>query len=158
MVSKLYLAGWTQMAIAAELNVNQSTISRCLKKLTQRWLEESKINFDEAKAKELARINRLENEYWDAWQKSCEDYKEQEIQSNEKSESKTIGKVAKTQKQNGDPRFLEGVRNCIEMRCKLLGLNAPTKLNHTLTGDPDSPIPILVLKNVSMDDLCPGGS
>ncbi len=136
----MYLAGRSQLDIATELNISRSTVSRDLKWLTEQWLTESRVDFDEARARELARINRLELEYWDAWQKSCEDYKEQEIQSSEKPDSKVLVKVAKTQKQNGEPRFLDGVQWCIEQRCKLLGLHHKERLAVELTGENGGPI------------------
>jgi len=152
-VSSMYLAGRSQLDIATELNISQSTVSRDLKWLTQLWMKDAQANFDEARARELARINRLELEYWDAWQKSCEDYKEQEIQSSEKPDSKVLVKVAKTQKQNGDPRFLEGVRSCIDMRCRLLGLNK-TPVDKLIDHSKNKPIPILMLNGVSLDEIC----
>lgn len=126
-ISGLYLQGWIQADIADEVGVDQSTISRDLKTLQQEWLDSTLVNFDEAKAKELAKIDHLECEYWSAWQRSQEDAESEttkmvEVQSGKRLEAQTQRKG-----QAGDPRFLTGVQWCIEQRCKVLGIYAAVK-------------------------------
>lgn len=126
-ISDLYLQGLLQSEIAEQLEVGQATVSRDLKALRDEWLEDSKANFDEAKSRELAKIDRLEREYWQAWGHSCKDA---ETLRQEGDPKQPPTKVVKTSKgQAGDPRFLQGVQWCIERRCKILGVDAPQKLN-----------------------------
>ena len=127
-IADLYLKGWLQADIAAELGVSQPTVSLDLKALHKTWLKSALIDFDAAKSKELAKIDRLEQEYWEAWQRSCEDA--ETIRREATAEKQ--GKVTKTLKgQAGDPRFLQGVQWCIEKRCKILGVDAPQRLEHS---------------------------
>ena len=42
--------------------------------------------------------------------------------------------------QAGDPRFLAGVQWCIERRCKIIGIDAPTKSE--LTGAGGKPLTV----------------
>jgi hypothetical protein len=127
-MADLYLQGWLQVDIAQELGINQSTVSRDLKALHKEWLHSALLDYDEAKAQELAKIDRLEREYWRAWERSCEDAE------TIRQEGPPAGpeKLVTTAKgQAGDPRFLTGVQWCIEKRCKVLGLDAPSKLDVT---------------------------
>jgi len=130
-IATLYLRGKLQTEIAEELGINQSTVSRDLKALQKEWLEDTKIDFDKAKAREIAKIDNLERIYHVAWIRSCEDAetirkKKAEVAGVERKEIVTTAKG-----QVGDPRFLTGVQWCIERRCKVLGIDAPTKIAPT---------------------------
>ncbi len=139
----LYLQGWLQSDIADELGINQSTVSRDLKALHAKWLASALVDFDEAKAKELAKVDRLEREYWRGWLRSCEDA---ETLRQEGSKGDGIGKIVKTAKgQAGDPRFLAGVQWCIDKRCRILGIDAAIKMQHTgEDGEPLLPVDKIV--------------
>ena len=69
-VARLYLQGKTQTAIGKALGVTQQQICYDLKIVRKRWLDSSIRNFDEARAQELAKIDRVEAEFWAAWNRS----------------------------------------------------------------------------------------
>jgi hypothetical protein len=126
-VADLYLQGWIQADIADEVGVSQATVCRDLQALQASWLDSALTDFNEAKAQELAKVDRLEREYWQAWQRSCENA---ETLRQEGDPKQPPTKVVKTSKgQAGDPRFLQGVQWCIERRCKILGIDAPQKID-----------------------------
>jgi hypothetical protein len=88
---------------------------------------------------ELEKINVLELEYWNVWEKSKADRKKKSIKKKTTVASKSITDrklpVEETTEYNdtemvnmGDPRYLTGIQWCIEQRCKLLGIGAPTKV------------------------------
>jgi len=150
-ISDAYIQGKTQIQIAHELGMNQSTISRKLKKIREQWKENRLQNIDAFKDRELARIDRLELEYWEAWIRSCTTRTEKSIK---KKEGKGVEKESslKTYERDGNPSYLEGVERCIKLRMELLGLNEPIKLN--VAGDKGKPIPVLCLSgDASMDDI-----
>jgi hypothetical protein len=129
----LYLQGWLQADIAGFLGISQSTVSNDLKALQAEWLRSALLDFDEAKAREIAKIDRLEREYWAAWERSREDAETVRQEGSRKGEGgeglPPVDKVVKTRKgQAGDPRFLQGVQWCIDKRCKILGVDAPQKI------------------------------
>jgi len=126
-IADLYLQGKTQVDIGEKLGVSQATISRDLKALQREWLQSTLIEFDKAKAEELAKVDRLEREYWIAWERSCEDAETVKQRGVESGDKKSKEAVKITKGQAGDPRFLIGVQWCIERRCKILGLDAPEK-------------------------------
>ena len=130
-ITELYLRGKRQSEIAPLLNLSQGMISNDLKVIQRRWRESTTMNLDEAKAKELARLDELEREFWAAWEAS----KGERTQARqEKNNAGATVKASMTKEQrDGNPAFLTGVLNCIDRRCKLLGLDAPTKSELAVT-------------------------
>jgi len=121
-IARRYLQGETQAAIAADLVVTQQQVSYDLRILQKRWQKSALVNIDESKAKELAKVDHLEREYWAAWERSCQ---ETERTTNENS-ARDKAQIRR-QQPSGDPRFLAGVQWCINKRCEIMGLDAPTK-------------------------------
>ena len=131
-ISDLYLQGWLQTDIAKEVGIDQSTVSRDIAFLQEEWQKSSLIDIDAKKAEELAKVDRLEREYWKAWDESCK--AEETLRQEGVAIDKTVTpkKVVKTSKgQAGDPRFLTGIQWCINKRCEIIGIDAPKKLEHT---------------------------
>ena len=127
-IAKLYLMGQTQAAIGRQFGVSQPQICYDLKIVRTRWLESSIRNFDDAKAEELAKIDRVEAEFWAAWDRS---QKIKQVTSTKRKEPKDASTEVGVRKeeQAGDPRFLDGVLKCIQKRCEILSLDAPSKLS-----------------------------
>jgi hypothetical protein len=128
----LYLQGWLQADIAGFLGISQSTVSNDLKALQAEWLRSALLDFDEAKAREIAKVDRLEREYWAAWERSCEDAettKQRGAPGEEPGKIKTASVERTVKGQAGDPRFLQGVQWCIDRRCKILGVDAAQRAN-----------------------------
>jgi hypothetical protein len=137
-VAEMYLRGEYQSEIAAKLNVDQATVSRDLTELRKEWLDRSINHIDQKKAIELAKLDKLEVTYWEAWersQKNAETTIERETVKGTFEEHKTEGR-------DGNPAFLEGVLKCINKRCELLGLDAPKRTDLTTNGK-DLPAPMV---------------
>jgi predicted transcriptional regulator len=139
-ISELYLRGVGQIEIAEKIGVTQATISNDLKEIQRRWVERSTRNFDEARAEELAKIDEMELEYRDAWQRST-DYVV-------KKKGDVVALIA-SDKRNpfGNDAAMKGRQWCIDRRCKLLGLDAPTRTE--LSTKDDKPI---IIRLVNDDD------
>jgi DNA-binding transcriptional ArsR family regulator len=134
-IASLYLKGELQGDIAESLGLSQSTVSRALKSLQQDWRSSALIDINEAKARELAKIDALEMEYWTAWKRSQEDA-ESEItkmqgtppkQGDQNPAPAKLETQKKREGQSGNPAFLRGVEWCINKRCEIIGVNAPVK-------------------------------
>jgi hypothetical protein len=124
-VSRLRLQGLTQAEIALRLGVSQQQISRDLKRIARQWRAESDRSVRDLIAIELARLDQVESDSWDAWERSCQP-------ATKRTEARGGGRVTETTVQRvGDPRFLDKVLECIEHRCGLIGLDAPTEHEHT---------------------------
>lgn len=135
----MYLSGHTQAQIAEQLNLSQAQVSRDLKEVQRQWREQTTLNIDEAKQRELERIDVLERTYWEAWRHSREERTKTRTSSKGQDKSASIEKESLT----GNPAYLAGVQWCIEQRCKLLGLNAPTRTE--VTGKDGSPVEQVIL-------------
>jgi len=146
-IADLYLQGWTQGRIAQHLSedeernysLTRQQIGYDLKKIQAAWRESSLIDIDEAKAKELAKVDRLEREYWDAWERSCLDAETKRLEGTlvpGEDQGKPTKQILTRKGQAGDPRFLSGVQWCIERRCKIIGVDAPSKQDLTTGGRP----------------------
>jgi len=126
-VGELYLKGWGQAEIANELKVRQSTISLDIKKINEAWRESTIRDFDDLRELELAKLNKVEREAWDGFERSKQPH-----------QSATTDGQAGTQKarrtvrhQNGDPKYLSVILECNKARRELLGLDAPIKVAPT---------------------------
>lgn len=115
---------------------SRSAVDKAISEAISQWQTDKAAFIDHQKAIELAKINNLENEYWEAWRRSC---KHQQTINREKTpvkkeaddQSKTVFSISKItdskRKTTGDSKFLEGVQWCVEMRCKILGIEAVPK-------------------------------
>jgi hypothetical protein len=142
----MYLRGRLQAEIAEELGIAQSTVSRDLKALHEEWRQSALIDINEAKARELARIDELERTYWAAWERSREDAESEAKKAIDSADGKRYEVQTQRKGQAGDPRFLQGVQWCIERRCKILGIDAPTRAE--LTGKGGGPLSLQIVEQI----------
>jgi hypothetical protein len=118
-------------------NLSVSSIGYDMRVIQKEWVETYLQDINVAKAKELARIDRVEKAAWIAWEESKKALTKTE---KEKVENEQIGKSgeayqkhrkvrAKTteQESNADKEFIKVVQWCVETRCKILGINAPQR-------------------------------
>jgi hypothetical protein len=135
LIASLYLKGEYQSDIAAQVGISQGQVSKELAVLQADWRASTLIDINEAKARELAKIDALELVYWQAWERSQLDA-ESEITKMQgtppkPNEQNPVPAKMETQKrregQSGNPAFLKGVEWCINKRCEIIGVNAPVK-------------------------------
>lgn len=124
-IAALYLKGKRQSDIAAELDLSQMVISRDLAEIHERWRESTLVSINEAKHRELARIDELERTYWDAWQRSIGE----RVKTRTEKSADSVAKASVEKEQLvGNATFLTGVQWCIEQRCKIFGIYEATKI------------------------------
>jgi hypothetical protein len=133
-VAGMYLQGITQWEIGRQLGVTQQCIAKDVRALEKEWIASAVVDIDSAKAKELARIDRLERVAWSAWRRSCQRKEKattrMERKLNEDTQkAKTVTSKA-TELRDGNPEYLKRVEWCITKRCELLKLNPPQRLEH----------------------------
>lgn len=147
--ARMYMQGYNQYDIMHHLNnrppdetmpdgyvpVTQQTISNDLDTIFKRWQESQVFDFHQAKMEQLAKIDLMEREAWQAWERSKEEFVKQTTQTDsskvtqdEQGNPRALTRVTRLKEdRNGDPRYLEMVRKCVEMRIELLGLKAPDR-------------------------------
>ena len=155
LTSELYLKGWSYRDIRQEIedkynyNLSLTSIARYVESLVNEWRKHRVEKLDDLKTVELQRINKLEETYWDAWQRSMEGATKT-VEKQKAVPGKSVDKkgqmqdsmnVAHAEKMKsveeayGDPRFLHGIQWCISMRCKILGVEAPIEFKGTMTSE-----------------------
>ena len=107
--AKLVLQGVPQTEIARMFGVTPAQVSYDLKAIRKRWLEQTTFDLDQAKAQECAKIDNLERTYWMAYDSLVES-------GDGPSAFETSA-------------ILNGILNCINRRCRLLGLDEPVKVD-----------------------------
>jgi hypothetical protein len=130
-VSREYLKGRYQVDIAADLGISLATLKRDLTKVRKAWLNSALRDFDALKAEQLAKIDVIEAEAWAMWSRTCE----VQVRTSEQDipRGANPGRHIKTDRAQGtgDPRYLQTALQCVEKRCKVLGLYAPDKFAQT---------------------------
>jgi len=140
-VSELYLKGHFQKDIpmllqertSASYLLTQQMISRDLQKLREIWREEALDNINEMTIRELAKLDKLEQQYWLAWERSCQKSektitKARSIQWTDNDDVKkgtdpqVFERYIQQQERDGNKDFLDGVLKCIQQRCRILGI------------------------------------
>jgi hypothetical protein len=140
-VARLYLQGKYQSEIALAREVNQSQISRDLEELQQRWRESGLRDISLIINEQLAKIDFLEREASAAWERSKMDKEVSFSEKNDTSLSVVTDQSSASNKpaqvrtktyirregQTGNPSYFSTLQWCIDQRCKILGLLAPTR-------------------------------
>lgn len=152
-VAKLYLEGWRQVDLADKYGVSQSTISRDLEAIRQEWLESALINFNEAKARELARIDKLEREYWEQYDASKEEKVSTLTEKAKNADGERTKAQVRKEERLGDPRYLSGIQWCIEQRLKIFGVYEATKHQITVKTWQDDVIDLLQRGEIDPDEV-----
>lgn len=145
--ARLYLENKTHAEITEFINktrpysLNVRQISTDIQLIHKRWQESYLKDYDKIKARELARIDKLEMSYWEAWEKSKDKKTFEEMEkiedltgSGKKGDANSASfirtKVKKKEEgRDGNAAYLEGIRWCIEERAKIYGFHAPTTIN-----------------------------
>lgn len=133
-VAALYAKGYYQAEIARMLGISKFTVNRDLLSIQKEWSETRQDDLQQAKQQELAKLTQVEREAWQAWERSQQDavtVKRTEAAlevGDSKSDIDTIKTDTTITGQVGDARFLEQVLRVSERRCKILGLDAPAKV------------------------------
>lgn len=137
--------------------LSTKTVLTDKERLLREWKEERVSEYDDWVRIELKRIDELQNELWDAWEKSKRDYERKWSKQvgvpngvGEGGEEPTISTVKMEQQTEGvnacgDPRYLELIVKLDIERRKILGIYSPEKKE--LTGPNGKPLqapPIVV--------------
>lgn len=123
---------------AEQLGVSRPVVTKLMPDVYQFWRAEKLKNIDQLVMDELNRLDWVEREAREAWEKSKQQAETiiKEMAGEGKGGSKEAGRRSRvkviTTKPNGDPRFIEAMLKCGEARRKILGLDAPVKIDATI--------------------------
>lgn len=156
-VANMYLQGKSQRVIADVLDVSLGTINGDLKYLRQLWQQNASTNIDEIISRELAKLDNLEAQAWDSYQKSlvtiekAQGRRKSPPTKKDQPPRESESSFVKQFENAGDPRFLSIVENCIDRRCRILGIDAPGKVE--LTGKNGGPVEYQDKSNMAISAL-----
>ena len=115
-VMRLFLQGNTAPDIAEKEDIDVATACRDLRVIHDEWLARTHVKHDEYIARELALLDEIERQAWEAWNRSLSS---QETTQAEKSTRDEKTKLVR-KSQTGNSMYLRIIFHCIEKRCKLL--------------------------------------
>jgi DNA-binding CsgD family transcriptional regulator len=134
-IADLYATGWRQSDIAEHLGISTEKVNKSIVKIRQRWLESQTMDFAIRQAVELEKLDRLESELWEAWQKSKKGLKKKIssdiLRSSPRGDQTEKLSAMEEIDQPGEVKYLELIAKIVAQRCKILGLDAPTVIQHT---------------------------
>lgn len=134
-IAQLYFVRrWTQARIGDYFGITADAVSKRIKNMKKEWRNSKLENADIFVKQELLKLAKLEEEAWDAWYRSIgKSVSTKTIKGEDDSVSSTI---ITENELVGDPRFLQRLENISSIRAKLLGLNAPDRIevSNTLEG------------------------
>jgi len=117
-------------------NISHQTVGVDIKLILNQWKSQREDKIELYITIELAKIDKLECTYWEAWDKSKQDHQQKAAKIVKRASKSEIGGIlsheetsVKHQTEFGDPRFLQGIERCIQKRIDLLGLEAAKTLN-----------------------------
>jgi len=116
--TELYLQGFTMSDIADKLGLSIDMVKYDLAKVRQNWLEHARLDLNELKARELAKLDYLEQQLWTQWQES---QKPQNKVTEEESELKGACTKSEITKLSANPKYAEMILKIVERRSKMLG-------------------------------------
>jgi len=139
-ISKLYLQGYGVSRIAnyvnplVSYNVTPPTVHRHLKAILKTWYDEREADIDQRINTELLRLNEVEYQAWQAWHRSCKakvkktnkrkgspkTKKMEGGQDKEYIQADYVSETEQTEEMIGDPRFLDIIQKCVDMRLQWL--------------------------------------
>jgi len=146
-IAEYYLKGWSQTAIAEQLQIGQSIVCADLQLIRREWRSSTIRDFDLAQATELQKIDRIEREAWAAWEQSQKPAQSAVIQG--EGTDRPVRKSIRNQ--HGDARLLEVVLKCNVARRTMLALDPPMRIA-PVTPDGQEPYRLAVA-SLDMADL-----
>ncbi len=147
LIARWYLEGLNHYQIADRLSrlrgyeITRRQVEASVHDLYRRWRLSYLSDINTLKVRELARIDKLESEYWDAWEKSKRELEEEEstrvedVHGGEAERGSGLQSykrekvVRRRMERDPNDKFLQGVQWCIEKRCQIFGLNAAHTVN-----------------------------
>lgn len=131
----MYLRGESISNISLALALPPEEVRVDLRAIRKQWLQSALLDFAEAKARELAKLDEMERAAWAAFEQSK--FKKRQAQTaipgTPTRDNPTPPPIPQratlyTEDDAGDPRYLQLVLSCIDRRCKMLGLDAPVRV------------------------------
>lgn len=118
-IAALYLQGKTMREIGQRVGLSARVVHRDLEEVRGRWRARATENFQALVDEQVARLDKIEAESWDRF------YASQREQTKRLAKEAPNGRTTSLERVDavGDPRWLQIALQCVERRCRILGLD-----------------------------------
>jgi len=131
-----------RVALAEDGHTNPATgepwsigiLARDLSELDKRWKAEALRDIAAWKVVELERLDAVERAAWEAWERGIGKKQKTITERNQGGKGSVAKARIETEELNGDPRYLAVILDCQQRRARLLGLDAPAKIEGSGPG------------------------
>ncbi len=133
-VGRLYLEGVLLDEIADRLGIYLDDVKSDLQVLRHKWQEKNELEYNHKLSEELARLDKLEQTYWEAWEQSKQGTVKtkvtevrQVVNKGTKEKPIWVARHVPSEKQHevttsaGNPKFLSQVQEIVQLRLKMIG-------------------------------------
>lgn len=159
--AEMYAKGKSLQYIADMVGVSVPQVSYDMKLIREVWVERTREAAEVIIARELAKIDLVEKNWWEAWERSIGKKTKTRTKSVPTNETIEVGedgqvvveRVFEVETVEGNPEYLKGVERCIQQRCKLIGIMPPDKVANTLPDGSPAPPPVTA---ISVHYVLPG--
>lgn len=128
-VAELWLKGYSIKRIASSVEMTPRQVRELVLKSKSIWVKRKELALTDVVAEQLRRVDLIEMNAWEAWERSQQDQVETKVQTTKEGTFKT--RTTKTAV--GDSRFIDVALKCVEQRCKLLGVYKPPEERAEMT-------------------------
>lgn len=147
------IADFVGQVVGNGYTLSFKTVATDVEAILQEWKERRIDDIHTLKIQEIEKINKLENTAWEAWEKSITNYEKTSKKHKDSMKNGTSKELSKTDVITfGNPAYLQLINNCIERRCKILGVDAPEKKELTGKGGKDLVPAITFISAATMTD------
>ena len=144
----MYARSMSRAEISAATGIGLNGVDYHMKKI-RKEIAHRIADLDAVRSEQLESLRRIRTEGWEGWQRSCQPAETTVAEKTTGGAGKGLDGT-KTQLrrvgQAGDASFLGAIDRALDGERKLLGLNAPTKLEHA--GQNGGPISFATLLTV----------
>ena len=125
------VAGVSQRQIAQEEGITQSAVSKILRRVEARVLEEFMARVEQQKVRQSLSLEHVYRQSLAAWEASKADATRRVQTKTQTAAGASSGTVAQlvVENRHGDPRFLEIARKALADQRRVWGLDAPHKVD-----------------------------
>ena len=129
--------GWSQPKIAADLGISQAAVCKLLKRIETRLFRELSETVQRQSARQALRLDHLYAEAIRGWNESKADTtrRRQRKTQGGKGDGATVAELV-VENEHGDPRYLDVALKALADLRKLLGLDAPQKVDVRASRNP----------------------
>lgn len=138
-IAQMWLRCMTQSEIAEQTlpsgaKLTQQMISVEVRAIEREWKTHAITDFDQAKRREYEKLNQVERDAWQGWERSKADLKSKRAKVSKHDGDSKDEAATETKNQVGEARFLEILIKASESRRRLYGLDAPVETLNSSSG------------------------